>query len=93
MTGTDPARIRTETEALKKALEEMGGSMYQQQGGGGPGAGGPGMGGETGNPEQGTGGSGPGAGKGYEHIKKGKKKGSGGEDVVEGEYEKVDDKK
>ncbi|MFH0884813.1 MAG: molecular chaperone DnaK [Candidatus Micrarchaeota archaeon] len=99
MSGTDVGKIRAETEALKKALEEIGGSMYQQQGG----TGGPGMGGsagpETGNSGQGTGGAGntkqgAGSGKGYEHIKKGKKKGgSGGEDVVEGEYEKVDDKK
>ncbi len=101
MKGADVARMRADTEALKKALEEIGGSMYQQQGGAGPGAGGPGMGGgagpETGNPGQGTGGPGTGPGnqgKGYEHIKKGKKKGgSGGDDVVEGEYEKVDDKK
>jgi len=101
MKGSDVGRMRADTEALKKALEEIGGSMYQQQGGAGPGAGGPGMGGgagpETGNSGQGTRGSdaGPGnQGKGYEHIKKGKKKGGpGGEDVVEGEYEKVDDKK
>jgi molecular chaperone DnaK len=87
MRGTDIGRIRADTEALKKALEEIGGSMYQQQGpgtGGGPGP-------ETGNPGQGAGG---GSGKGYEHIKKGKKKKGGSEeDVVEGEYEKVDDRK
>lgn len=98
MKGTDAGRIRADTEALKKALEEIGGSMYQQQGagGGGPGAGGPDMGGTagpgpgTGNPEQGAGGG----GMGYEHIKKGKKKGGSGEDdVVEGQYEKVDEGK
>ncbi|MFH0737972.1 MAG: molecular chaperone DnaK [Candidatus Micrarchaeota archaeon] len=100
MSSNDVGRIRADTEALKKALEEIGGSMYQQQG--------PGMGGgpETGNPEQGTGGAGPetgghgrgagggpgAGGPGYEHIKKGKKK-KGEDDVVEGDYEKVDDKK
>jgi molecular chaperone DnaK len=81
MTGEDVARIRAETENLKKALEELGGSMYQQAGAG------PGMGGGPGN--QGPGGEGPSGEKGYEHVKKGKKKGSG-DDVVEGEYEKVD---
>ncbi len=99
MAGTDAGRIRASTEALKKALEEAGGSMYQQQGGN-PGAGGPGMGGGAG-PGAGNegaqnpgGNSGGGSGAGYERVKKGKKKGgSGGEDVVEGEYEKVDDKK
>ena len=90
MTSEDVARIRAETESLKKALEELGGSMYQQAGGGpgnqgpggdggGPGAGGPG----------GSGGAGPSGEKGYEQVKKGKKKGSPG-DVVEGEYEKMD---
>ncbi|MDD5340479.1 MAG: molecular chaperone DnaK [Candidatus ainarchaeum sp.] len=73
MTGEDPARIRAETDALKKALEEVGGSMYQQQGG------------EV--PPGGPGGEQP--GKGYERMKK-KKKGGSGDDVVEGEYEKVD---
>ncbi|MEW6036423.1 MAG: molecular chaperone DnaK [Candidatus Micrarchaeota archaeon] len=93
MSGSDAARIRAETESLKKALEEVGGSMYGQQGagGGGPGAGGPNMGGgsgpDAGNREQET------SGKGYEQVKKGRKKGGSGEDVVEGEYEKVDDKK
>jgi molecular chaperone DnaK len=98
MTGEDVGRIRAETEALKKALEEVGGSMYQQQGTGGGGQpGGPGMGGGTGesggtgNPEQGTEGRGPGAEKGYERVKK-KKKGGSGDDVVEGQYEKVDKK-
>jgi molecular chaperone DnaK len=85
MKGTEPVRIRADTESLKKALEEIGGSMYGQQGG--PNMGGPG----------GDGGSGEGSGraegertekKGPEHAKKGKKK--SGEDVVEGEYEKVD---
>ena len=104
MTGEDVGRIRSETENLKKALEEVGASMYGQQGGpnvgggAGPGTGnsGPGMGEgpeqETGGGRQGAGGGGPGAGgsgEGYERVKKGKKKG-GGDDVVEGEYEKVD---
>ena len=83
MKGEDVGRIRSLTGELKKALEEAGGSMYQQQGGGGPGAGG-GEGGETGN---GGGGSGK---EGYERMKKGRKKGGSDEDVVEGEYEKVD---
>jgi molecular chaperone DnaK len=93
MKGEDIAKIRAETEALKKVLEEIGGSMYQQQGGQGTGNsesnfGGAGTGPETGNGKQGT-------EHGYEHIKKGKKKGKGGhkgneEDVVDGKYEKVD---
>ncbi|MFN7991346.1 MAG: molecular chaperone DnaK [Candidatus Micrarchaeia archaeon] len=78
MTGEDVAKIRSETESLKKALQEIGGAMYgQQQGGPGTGEGGPGEGGDP----------------GYEHVKKGKKKGGPGEDVVEGSYEKVDEKK
>ena len=83
MGGEDVAKIRAETDALKKALEEAGGSMYQQgpEMGGGPGNAGAG--------NQGDGG-GPGAEKGYEHVKKKGGKGSGEEDVVEGEYEKVD---
>jgi molecular chaperone DnaK len=95
MMGEDVGRIRSETENLKKALQEVGGAMYGQQGG--PGMG-PGASGspppETGNGDAGTGGSGPdaGGGKGYEHIKKGKKKGHG-ENVVEGEYEKVEEEK
>ncbi|VVC03836.1 Chaperone protein DnaK [Candidatus Bilamarchaeum dharawalense] len=59
MKGEDVAKIRAETEALKKALEEVGGSMYQQQGG-------PEMGGGSGSGESNE--------AGYEHIKKGKKK-------------------
>ena len=93
MTGENVASIRAETDALKKALEEVGGSMYQQgpEMGGGPGGAGAGQNTGPGNRGQG-GGSGPGAEKGYEQIKKKKKggKGSGEEDVVEGEYEKVD---
>ncbi|MDD5172009.1 MAG: molecular chaperone DnaK [Candidatus ainarchaeum sp.] len=86
MTGEDVARIRAETESLKKALEELGGSMYQQAGAG------PEMGGGPGNqgPGGGAGNAGPSGEKGYEHVKKGKKKGGSGDDVVEGEYEKVD---
>ncbi len=85
MKGTDVGRIRADTEALKKALEEIGGSMYQQQGAG------PGMGG---GPGEGGAQQQAGAAKGYEHIKKGrKKKGGSDEDVVEGEYEKVDEEK
>lgn len=81
MTGTDAGPIRAGTDALKKALEEVGGSMYQQAG---PGSG-------PGNAGQSAGG--PGTEKGYEHIKKEGKKAKEGEEVVEGEYEKVDDKK
>jgi molecular chaperone DnaK len=105
MASNDVGRIRADTEALKKALEEVGGSMYQQQGpgmGGGPGGSEPegGKGGpETGNHGRGAGGEGHGhgggpgsSGPGYEHIKKGKKKKGGDDDVVEGNYEKVDDK-
>ncbi|MEW6722495.1 MAG: molecular chaperone DnaK [Candidatus Micrarchaeota archaeon] len=84
MKGEDVGRIRSLTDELKKALQDVGGSMYQH--GGGPETGGPGMGGGTGNGEPGAGGG----EKGYEHIKKGKKK---DDNVVEGEYEKVDDKK
>ena len=80
MKGTDPARIRADTEALKKALEEVGGSMYQQ---GGPGMGGPGGNGDSSGRAEGE----RSEKKGYDHVKKGKKK---GDDVVEGEYEKVD---
>jgi len=95
LVSNDVGRIRSETESLKKALEEAGGSMYQQQGGGPNMGGGPGQ--ETGNSGQGPGGAGgagagPGnGGAGYERVKKGKKKGGPGDDnVVEGEYEKVD---
>jgi molecular chaperone DnaK len=91
MSSSDTARIRTETENLKKALEDVGSSMYGQQGGpgmgGGPGAGGPGG---QGPDMGGAPGGGKSEGKGYEHIKKGKKKGKGDDDVVEGKYEKVD---
>jgi molecular chaperone DnaK len=105
LVGNDVGKIRAETESLKKALEDVGGSMYQQAGPGmGGGAGGPGAedsGPGTGNWKPDAGGGGPGAesrgqgaggheGQGYERIRKGKKKGAGGEDVVEGEYEKVD---
>ena len=91
MTGEDVAKIRSESESLKKALQDAGASMYGQQGG--PGMGGPGdASGEkdSGGARQGGNGS---SGEGYERVKKGKKKGGSGEDVVEGEYEKVDDKK
>ncbi len=88
MKGEDAARIRADTEALKKALEEIGGAMYGgQQGpemGSGSGQGGSSeesgrAGGERTDQNQ----------KGYERVKKKKK---GGDDVVEGEYEKVDEK-
>jgi len=100
MVGEDVGKIRSETEALKKALEEVGASMYGQQGAGPNMGGNPGGEGENpGNQGRGPGGQGPGAqggpgseGPGYERIKKGKKKGngSGDDNVVEGEYEKVD---
>jgi len=94
MSSSDTGRIRSETENLKKALEEIGSSMYGQQGGpgmgGGPGPGGSGspggQGPDMGNAQTG----GKSEGKGYERIKKGKKKGKGDDDVVEGKYEKVD---
>jgi len=97
MTSQDVGRIRAETENLKKALEEVGGAMYGQAGGpnmgGGPGGSGPDMGGPgsggAGGGFGGSGGAGPSGEKGYEQVKKGKKKGSPG-DVVEGEYEKMD---
>lgn len=94
MKGEDVAKIRSETELLKKALEKIGGSMYQQQGGpemgGGPGGNKPNEGGTDDdggtNPNESEGNG----KKGYEHIKKGKKKGHGGDDeVVDGKYEKV----
>lgn len=75
MGGNDVGRIRSLTDSLKKTLQDIGGSMYQQGGG-------PEMGGGAG---QGEGESGQ---KGYEHVKKGKN-----DDVVDGNYEKVDDEK
>ncbi len=69
MTSKDVGRIRTETENLKKAMQEVGTAAYQQAGAG---------------PQPPP----PGE-KGYEQVKKKKK----GEDVVEGEYEKVGDDK
>ncbi len=87
MKGEDVAKMRADTESLKKALEEIGGAMYgAQQGpemGGGPG--GNGSGSESAGPGERSEGTG-------QKVKKGKKKGGSGEDVVEGEYEKVDDK-
>ncbi len=72
VTDKDVARIRAETENLKKALQEAGASAYQSAG-----------------PETGGGEPPPGSNeKGYEQIKK-----KPDEDVVEGEYEKVDDEK
>jgi molecular chaperone DnaK len=71
LSDKDVARIRAETENLKKALQEAGASAYQSAG---PGAGG--------EPPPGS------NEKGYEQIKK-----KPDEDVVEGEYEKVDDEK
>ncbi|MEW6748815.1 MAG: molecular chaperone DnaK [Candidatus Micrarchaeota archaeon] len=82
MKSEDVGAIRAATEDLKKALQEIGGSMYGQQGAGPDMGGGPGQG--TGNPEPGA------EGKDYEQVKKKKKK---DDDVVEGQYEKVDDKK
>ncbi|HSB46714.1 MAG TPA: molecular chaperone DnaK [Candidatus Bilamarchaeum sp.] len=82
MGSEDVGRIRSLTEALKKTLQDVGGSLYQHQGGG-PGAGG----------DDTRAGGGQTDEKGYERVKKGKKKGGSGEDVVEGEYEKVDDDK
>jgi molecular chaperone DnaK len=71
VSSKDVGKIRTETENLKKVLQEIGASAYQQAGPG------------TGAPPP------PGGEKGYEHVKKKKK----GDNVVEGEYEKVDDEK
>jgi molecular chaperone DnaK len=79
MSSNNAVSIRTESDALKKVLQEIGGSMYGEQAG-------PNMGGGSG-PESKGGADGE---QGYEHIKKGKKKGDKGDDVVEGEYEKVD---
>jgi molecular chaperone DnaK len=68
----DVAKIRAETENLKKALQEVGSAAYQSAG-----------------PEVGGGEPPPGSNeKGYEQIKK-----KPDENVVEGEYEKVDDDK
>lgn len=71
MASNEVGRIRTESENLKKALQEIGAAAYQQAG--------PGVGGAP--P--------PGGERGYEQVKKKKKE----EDVVEGEYEKVEDDK
>jgi molecular chaperone DnaK len=68
MGSNDAGKIRVESESLKKVIEEIGGSMYQQPGAN---AGGPG---DTGEPQGGE-----------EHAKKKKK-----DNVVEGDYEKVD---
>ena len=60
MTGEDVGRIRAETESLKKALEEVGASFYQQAGPSGqPPPGGP----ETGGWRPETGGPGTGGGQ------------------------------
>jgi len=75
MSSNDAGKIRTESESLKKVIEEIGGSMYQQPGAN---AGGPGDTGEQTQNEQ----------PGPEHPKK-KKKGKE-DNVVEGDYEKVD---
>lgn len=72
VSAKDVAKIRAETENLKKALQEAGASAYQSAG--------PGVGG--GEPPPGS------NEKGYEQIKK-----KPDEDVVEGEYEKVDEDK
>ncbi len=68
--GENKAEIVQLTEELKKALQDLGASLYQQAGGGVP----PG-GGASGGSEE----------KGYEQIKKVPK-----DDVIEGDYEKVD---
>ncbi len=78
MSSNDAGKIRAESDSLKKVIEEIGGSMYQQPGpnmGGGPG--------DTGEQNQ----SGEDSGHGSEHPKKKKKK---DDNVVEGDYEKVD---
>ncbi len=74
LSAGDVAVIRSETETLKKALEEVGGSMYQNP------QGGPNMGGTGGSSGEGSG------GQGYEHVKK---SGGKDDDVVDGKYEKA----
>jgi molecular chaperone DnaK len=95
MKGEDVAKIRTDIEALKAVMQEAGSAIYQQQGGAGPGAG-PNMGGSPGGEGAGPGSEawGPGdtGGSGASAGRK-KKRGQGGDDVVEGEYEKMDDEK
>jgi len=94
--GDDVGKMRADIEALKSVLQEAGSAIYQQAGGGGgPGAGseagwGPGAdpgAQDTGHSTQNTSGQAGGAGG------KKKRRGPGGEDIVEGEYEKVDEGK
>jgi molecular chaperone DnaK len=93
MKGDDVGKMRTDIDALKNVLQEAGSAIYQQAGGAGPGAGGPGS-QDTGPGSEA--GWGPGAGGGQAGSSgsgRKKKKGPNGEDVVEGEYEKVDEGK
>ncbi len=79
MSSNDAGKIRAESDSLKKVIEEIGGSMYQQPN--------PNMGGDAGDAgEQAQNGGDSGQSSG--HAKK-KKKGKD-DNVVEGDYEKVD---
>ncbi|MBD3210194.1 molecular chaperone DnaK [Candidatus Micrarchaeota archaeon] len=70
MVGDDIEKIKSESDNLKKVLQETGSAAYKQQGEGGQ------------QPP-------PGGEKGYEQVKEKPKD----ENVVEGEYEKVDNEK
>jgi molecular chaperone DnaK len=76
--GDDQGEIRAAQEELTRAYSEAGQSLYQQQGAGG--AGGPQPGGD------GAGDKGPAAGSGP-------RPGGKADDVVEADYEIVDEKK
>ena len=103
MKGEDTARMRTDIEALKAVMQEAGSAIYQQQGGAGPGGAGAGpnmggsgpeaTGGGPGSEAWGPGAGGTSAGSSAGGSGRKKKRGPGGDDVVEGEYEKVDDEK
>ncbi len=103
MKGEDVARMRTDIEALKAVMQEAGSAIYQQQGGAGPGGAGAGpnmggsgpeaTGGGPGSEAWGPGAGGTSAGSSAGGSGRKKKRGPGGDDVVEGEYEKVDDEK
>ena len=85
--GEDVQAIKADTEALKKVLEEVGGSVYGQQGGNGSNPGGEGSGGTNGS--ESTGNTNSGNEKGYEHVNKKKHHGEK-DNVVDGDFEKVD---
>lgn len=96
MKSDDVGKIRTDIEALKAVLQEAGSAIYQQTGGAGAGSAGPNTGGGSGAQGGSEAGWGPEPGgnqAGSSGSGRKKKKGPNGEDIVEGEYEKMDDDK